>query len=65
VILATPAERQTEKVGPAAGPSIAAVVAVVAPGLVVTVVVIHESSQKRTITDYVNSGENGMSVRVE
>lgn len=46
-------------------PIIAAVVAVAAPMVVVTVAVIHESFKKRTITDCVNSGENGMSVRDE
>jgi len=30
--------------------------------VIVTVVIIHKSSEKRTITGCVNSGENGMSV---
>jgi hypothetical protein len=54
---------QTGKIGPDAEPAV--VVAVVAAVMLVTVVFIHESPQKRTITGCVNLGENGMSVTDE
>jgi hypothetical protein len=65
VFLGTPAEAQTGKIGPDAGPIIAGVVAALAAVVVVTVVVIHESSKKRMLTGCVNSGENGMTVTDE
>ena len=65
VVLAKPAEAQSGRIGPSAGPIVAAIVAVAAAVVVVTVVVIHNSSKNRTITGCVNSEENGMSVRDE
>jgi hypothetical protein len=57
--LTTPAKAS----GFPSGGAIAGAIAGAAAALViVAVVVIHESSKKRTITGCVNSGENGMSV---
>jgi uncharacterized protein (DUF58 family) len=50
---------------PSGGGIVAGVVAGLAALVVVTVVVIHRSSPKRTITGCVSSGENGMSVTDE
>jgi hypothetical protein len=44
---------------------VGAIVGIVAAVAVVTDVVIHESSKKRTIAGCVSSGENGISVRDE
>src|SRR5260370_16741495 len=58
VVLATPIKASGY---PSGGGIVAGVVAGLA-AVVVTIVVIHRSSQKRTITGCVSSGENGMSV---
>lgn len=50
---------------PSGGAIVAAIVGVVAALAVVTYVVIHESSKKRTITGCVSSGENAMSLTDE
>jgi hypothetical protein len=62
VLLVKPAEA---KGYPSGGAIVAAIVGVVAALAVVTYVVIHESSKKRTITGCVSSGESGMSLTDE
>ena len=68
--LAKPSRAQEQclpcgRIGPAAGPIIAAIVATAAAVVVVTVVVIHESTKNRTIIGCVNSGSNGMTLTNE
>ncbi len=66
VVLTQPAEAQAggRKIV-STGTIVGAIVGIVAAVVVVTVVAIHESSKKRTITGCVSSGENGISVRDE
>jgi hypothetical protein len=65
VALATPAHAQSTHIGPSTGTIVGAIVGVAAALVIVTVVVIHQSSKKRKITGCVNSGENGMSLTDE
>jgi uncharacterized protein (DUF58 family) len=62
VVLASPVKASGY---PSGGGIVAGVVAGLAALVVVTIVVIHRSSPKRTITGCVSSGENGMSVADE
>ncbi len=62
VALAQPAEAEGY---PSGGAIVAAIVGVVAAVVVVAFLVIHESSEKRTVTGCVNPGKNGMSVTDE
>ena len=66
VALSTSAETQTGggKIV-STGTIVGVIVGVVAVVVIAAVVVIHKSSEKRTITGCVNSGENGMSVTDE
>jgi hypothetical protein len=62
VALAKPAEAEGY---PSGGAIVAAIVGVAAAVVVVAVLVIHKSSEKRTVTGCVNPGKNGMSVTDE
>jgi len=65
VVLAMPAQAQPNSIDNLARNVVIGIVAVSAALVVITVVIVHESRKKRTVTGCVISGANGMSVTDE
>jgi hypothetical protein len=65
VVLAIPARAAADSLDNLARNIVIGIVAVSAALVVITVVIVHESRKKRTVTGCVTSGENGMSVTDE
>jgi len=65
VVLAMPAQAQPNSLDNLARNVVIGIVAVSAALVVITVVIVHESRKKRTVTGCVASGANGMSVTDE
>jgi hypothetical protein len=65
VALGTPARAQANSLNTLGRDIVIGTVAVAAALVVITVVIVRESTKKRTITGCVNSGENGVSVTDE